>query len=307
VTVDRIRPPRLRAGSRVAVVAPAGPVNPRSLSQGVDVLRGWGLVVSVGAHVLDTHPRLPYLAGRDVDRAADLQRAWCDPEMDAVICARGGYGSLRMVDLLDWDAMKAVRPKVFAGSSDVTILHEAFGRHLGVATLFSPMLAGGLFDWAAQDHLFRTLFEPEGVQTLTGAATTTFGPGLAEGVTAGGNLSLLVAGLGAQDRPPPPEDAIVLLEDVDESPYRLDRMITQLQRAGWFTGVRGIALGSWAGCGVQSDVYEVMADLVGCLGVAAVWELGFGHCPAQLTVPLGVPAMLDADGGTLTFLAPALR
>ena len=93
-----IRPARLRPGSRVAVVAPAGPVSPESLREGVAVLEGWGLVVEVGKHVLDRHPRLPYLAGRDADRAAEFQRAWCDPDVDAVICARGGYGCLRMVD-----------------------------------------------------------------------------------------------------------------------------------------------------------------------------------------------------------------
>lgn len=302
----RTRPPRLRAGSKVAVVAPAGPVSPRLAQRGIEVLRAWGLDVEVGKHVLDRHPSLPYLAGRDADRAADLQRAWCDPEVDAVICARGGYGCLRMVDLLDWDAMAAMQPKVFAGSSDVTALHEAFGHRLGVATLFAPMLAGDLFDPAAQDHLRATLFEPESVQRLTGPATTTVTHGVAEGVIVGGNLSLVVAGLAAEDPPPPPDGAIVLLEDVCEAPYRLDRMITQLQRAGWFTGVAGIALGSWADCGEPSDVYAVMADLLGSLGIPMVWQLGFGHCPGQLTIPLGVSATLDADAATLTILEPAL-
>jgi muramoyltetrapeptide carboxypeptidase len=302
-----IRPARLRPGSRVAVVAPAGPVSPESLREGVAVLEGWGLVVEVGKHVLDRHPRLPYLAGRDADRAAEFQRAWCDPDVDAVICARGGYGCLRMVDLLDWEAMAAAGPCVFAGSSDVTVLHEAIGARLGVATLFGPMIAGVLFDPAAREHLRRILFTPDEVRVLTGPATTTLGHGVARGVLAGGNLTLVAAGLGADGAPPPPDGSIVLLEDVDEAPYRLDRMITQLLRAGWFTGVAGIALGSWAGCGEPSQVYGVMSDLVGSLGIPAVWELGFGHCAGQLTVPLGVPAELNADEGTLTLLEPALR
>src|SRR5262249_21633955 len=102
-----IRPRSLRPGSRVAVVAPAGPVDPALLAAGVRLLESWGLEVEVGKHVLDRHPRLPYLAGRDADRAAEFQRAWCDPAVDAVLCARGGYGCLRMVDLLDWPAMLA--------------------------------------------------------------------------------------------------------------------------------------------------------------------------------------------------------
>jgi muramoyltetrapeptide carboxypeptidase len=187
---------------------------------------------------------------------------------------------------------------VLVGSSDITALHQAIGARLGVPTLFGPMIAGGLFDPVAQENLRHALFEPDRV--LTGPATTTLAPGVAEGMLVGGNLSLIAAGLAAAEGPAPPEGAIVLLEDVDEAPYRLDRMITQLLRAGWFTGANGIALGSWTRCGPLSDVSAVMADLVGSLGIPAVWELGFGHCAGQLTIPLGVPATLNADEGTLS-------
>lgn len=300
-----IRPHLLRAGSRVAVVAPAGPVDAALLARGVGVLESWGLEVEVGKHVLDRHPRLPYLAGRDADRAADLQRAWCDPDVDAVICARGGYGCLRMVDLLDWDALAAAGPKVFVGSSDVTVLHAAFAARLGLVTLFGPMVAGQLFDVVAQKHLHAMLFEPSAGLVLSGPDAGTFVAGAAEGVLTGGNLSLIVARLDAPDAGPP-SDAIVLLEDVTESPYRLDRLITQLLRAGWFTGVSGIALGSWRDCGEPSDVHDVLTDALGSLGIPTIWELGFGHCPGQLTIPLGVRASLNADEGTLTVLEPAL-
>jgi muramoyltetrapeptide carboxypeptidase len=300
-----IRPALLRPGSRVAVVSPAGPVDAALLARGVGVLESWGLEVRVGRHVLDRHPRLPYLAGRDADRAADLQHAWCDPDIDAVLCARGGYGCLRMVDLLDWSAMAAARPKGLVGSSDVTALHEAFGARLGLVTLFGPMIAGELFDPVAQKHLQAMLFSPSAGAVLSGPSAGTFVAGAAEGVLVGGNLSLIVAGLGAGDAPP--DDAIVLLEDVAEAPRRLDRLITQLLRAGWFTGVSGIALGSWVGCGELSEVADVLADLLGSLGIPTVWELGFGHCPGQLTIPLGVRASLNADDGTLTLLEPALE
>jgi muramoyltetrapeptide carboxypeptidase len=303
----RSRPARLVPGCRVAVVAPAGPVDPALLERGVGVLEGWGLRVDVGAHVLGRHPKLPYLAGSDTDRAADLQHAWCDPDVDAVFCARGGYGCLRLLELLDWEAMAAAGPTVFVGSSDATALHAAIGARLDLITLFSPMVASDLFDEVAREHVRRMLFEPELATTLTGPAVATMEHGSAEGVLTGGNLSLIVAGLAAEDAPPPPDGAIVLLEDVGEEPYRLDRLLTQLLRAGWFTGVTGIALGSWAGCGAPSDVYDVMADLLGGLGIPTVWEFGFGHCPGSPTIPLGIPARLDADGGTLTLLKPALR
>jgi muramoyltetrapeptide carboxypeptidase len=97
----------------------------------------------------------------------------------------------------------------------------------------------------------------------------------------------------------------VLLEDVTEAPYRLDRLVTQLLRAGWFTGVSGIALGSWVDCGSLAEVHDMLSDLLGSLGIPTVWELGFGHCPGGLTLPLGVRASLNADEGTLTLLEPA--
>lgn len=304
--MSRVRPPRLREDALVAVVAPAGPVDADRLAAGVAALESWGLRVRVGDHVLDRHPKLPYLAGRDADRARDLQDAWCDPAVDAVLCARGGYGSQRMLDLLDWAELAAAGPKVFAGSSDVTALHAAFGSALDLVTLFSPMIAGALFDDGAREHLRSTLFEPESVTVLTGPTVSTAEHGAADGVIVGGTLSLLAADVGSLDAAPPPDGSILLLEDVGEEPYRIDRLLTQLLRAGWFTGVAGVALGSWTGCGRPEQVYDVVADLLGGLGVPMVWDLGFGHCPDQLTVPLGARARLDADDGTLTLAEPAL-
>ncbi|OLF14904.1 S66 peptidase family protein [Actinophytocola xanthii] len=302
--MSRTRPRRLRSGDTVAVVAPAGPVSRNYLDTSVAVLHEWGLRAVVADHVLDRHPELPYLAGTDADRARDLQRAWCDPEVAAVVCARGGYGSMRVLDLLDWPELAAAGPKVFTGSSDITALHAAIGEHLNQVTLFSPILAGPSFDAAAQKHLRATLFEPESMCVLTGPTVATVNHGSVTGTVVGGNLSLLAACVGAA--PPPPEGAIVLLEDVNEAPYQLDRMVTQLLRAGWFTGVAGIALGSWTGCGTPEEVYAVLGDLLGGLGVPMVWELGFGHVPAQLTMPLGVEATLDADAGTLILAQAAL-
>lgn len=302
--MSRTRPPRLRAGDTVAIVAPSGPPPPELVDAGVAVLQDWGLRVRIGKHVLDRHPDLPYLAGLDAHRAADLQDAWCDPDVAAVICARGGYGTMRMVDLLDWDAMAEAGPCVFTGSSDITTLHTAIGERLDVVTVFSPITAGTSFDQTAQKYLRATLFEPESMLELTGPTVATMNHGSATGMLTGGNLSLLSSCVGVSG--PAPDGSIVLLEDVNEEPYQLDRMLTQLLRAGWFTGVAGIALGSWSGCGEPSDVYAVMADLLGGLGIPTVWELGFGHIPAQLTIPLGVEATLDADAGTLTLAAPAL-
>ena len=293
----------------MAVIAPAGPVPTDLLDAGLEHLRSWGLRVVVGKHVRERHSRLDYLAGADVDRAFDLREAWCDPDIDGVLCARGGYGSMRMLDHLDWAEMTAVPPKVFAGSSDVTALHGAMATYLGVVGLFGPMIGTKAFvaDQSAREHLRQSLFDPESVTALTGPNTGTLVPGRTRGVTYGGNLSIIAGSLGAPDAPAPPERGIALLEDITEQPYQLDRFVTQLLRAGWFDHACGIALGSWTECGPVEDVRKTMLDLLGGLDVPIVWELGFGHCPSQRTVPLGVAAELDADERRLSILQPALR
>ncbi|MGW4235532.1 S66 peptidase family protein [Streptomyces sp. NPDC004749] len=303
-----VRAPRLRPGAKVAVVAPSGPVPADRLATGLDILRGWDLDPVVAPHVLDTHPRLGHLAGRDEDRARDLQEAWCDPSVSAVLCARGGYGAQRMVDLLDWDAMRAAGPKVFVGYSDITALHEAFAVRMGLATLHGPMTATVTFlkDAATQDSLRATLFEPESVRTLGLPTARGLLPGRARGVTLGGCVSLLAADLGTPYARASADGGLLLIEDVGEEPYRLDRILTQLLRSGWLSGVAGIALGSWAECGPYEEVRTVLLDRLGGLGVPVVEELGFGHGPTALTMPLGVPGTLDAASATLTLDEPAL-
>ncbi|MGW5372313.1 S66 peptidase family protein [Streptomyces sp. NPDC004009] len=305
---ELVRPTRLAPGARVAVVAPSGPVAEERLQAGLDVLRGWDLDPVVAPHVLDRHGELGYLAGADADRAADLQRAWCDPAVDAVLCARGGYGAQRMADLLDWEAMRAAGPKVFVGFSDITVLHQAFATRLGLVTLHGPAAAGVDFtkNARAQEHLRATLFAPETVLALA-AGRPALAPGRARGVTLGGCLSMLAGDLGTPLAHPGAGGGLLLLEDVGEQPYRVDRLLTQLRRSGWLDGVAGIGLGSWHDCGPYGEVRAVLADRLGGLGVPVVEEIGFGHCDGALTVPFGVTAELDADAGTLTLDEPALR
>ncbi len=297
----------LRAGDQVRIVAPAGPVPEDLLAAGVARLREWGLDVSVAPHVTDRHPELAYLAGTDHDRAADLQQAWCDPHVAAVLCARGGYGCLRLLPYLEWAALDRAIPKPLIGSSDVTALHHAFAARLKVPTVFAPMPAGPLFvdDPPARDALRRHLFDPAAPVTVTGLGAGPLTPdtgGVARGVTAGGTASLLAALAGTRGvaGAPPPAGSILLLEDVTESPYRLDRILTQLDQAGWLAHAAGIALGSWTGCGPPEAVRTMLCDRLAPLGVPVAHSLTFGHCAGQATIPLGVPAVLDADTGRLT-------
>ncbi|MDI3407030.1 S66 peptidase family protein [Streptomyces cavernicola] len=303
------RPRRLVPGDRVAVVAPSGPVPKKRLTAGLDILRGWGLDPVVAPHVLTAHGRLDYLAAADRERADDLRQAWCDPSVAAVLCARGGYGVQRMVDLLDWDALRAAGPKVFVGYSDITTLHEAFALHLGLATLHGPMVAAADFleTERARDHLKATLFAPESTLTIDGLpGVAPLVPGRASGVTLGGCLCLVAADLATPTGRASLRGGLLCIEDIGEEPYRVDRMLTQLLRSGRLDGVAGVLLGSWEECGPYEEVRAVLADRLGPLGVPVVERFGFGHCAGALTVPLGVRAELDADAGRLRLTEPAL-
>ncbi|MFM9372269.1 LD-carboxypeptidase [Streptomyces sp. Da 82-17] len=308
-TPELTRPRRLVPGDRVAVVAPSGPVPEELLGAGLDVLRGWGLDPVVAPHVLAGHKELEYLAASDRQRADDLQRAWCDPTVAGVLCARGGYGAQRMVDLLDWDALRAAGPKVFVGYSDITSLHEAFAVRLGLATLHGPMVAVPDFTGSqrAREHLKATLFTPEATQTVTGLpGAGPLVPGRASGVTFGGCLCMLAADLATPTGRRSARGGLLCVEDIGEEPYRLDRMLTQLLRSGLLDGVAGVLLGSWQDCGPYEEVRATLADLLAPLGVPVAEHFGFGHCDGALTLPLGVRAELDADAGELRLLRPAL-
>ncbi|GAA1227147.1 LD-carboxypeptidase [Prauserella halophila] len=291
-------PRALQPGDTVALVAPSGPISGELVDQAVTAFTAWGLRVDVFDGVRARHPRYPYLAGTDEQRAADFTSAWTRDDVAAVVAARGGYGAQRMIDLVDWDAVRAAGPKLFAGSSDITALHAALAHHLGGPTVFSTMPASAHFDSVAAESLREALFHPAATRTIRGPDARTLLGGTATGHTVGGNLSLLAASAGTPEQQHA-AGAIALLEDVGEEVYRIDRMLTQLLRSDWFDGVAGIALGSWAECGDPREVEALLLERLGHLDVPMVWELGFGHHRGALTLPLGAPAELDADAAHL--------
>lgn len=301
-----LRPRRLVPGDTVAVVAPAGPAPVDRLDAGLAVLRGWGLEVRELPHLRGRDEELDYLAAPDAVRAAELTAAWTAPDVAAVFCARGGYGVQRMVDLLDWPVLAEAGPKVLVGFSDVTALHQAFASRLGVVTLHGPVVTSlGAGDDASRDHLRRMLFDPESVHDLTPMSGRVRVGGVADGVLVGGNLALLAAEVGTPTARPAAR-GIAVLEDVGEDPYRLDRLLTQLLRSGWFDDVRGVAVGRLTGCGSDEASRRVVEDRLAPLGVPLVTDLPFGHADHNLTLPLGVPARLDGDAGTLTLTTTPL-
>ena len=286
-----VRPEPLRPGARVAVVATSGQVPESRLAVGLDVLRSWDLDVQVAGHVLDAGH--PYLAASDEHRVRDFTAAWLDDSVAAVVCARGGYGAQRIVDLLDWDRLARARSKLLVGFSDITALLQAFAARLGLATVHGPVVTSlGSGDEESREHLRRTLFEPARSLVLTPEPLVVLVPGTAEGVLVGGNLAVLASGAGTS-RVMPAAGSIAVLEDIGEEPYKLDRVLTQLLRSGWFDGVRAVVVGQLTDCGPEETVRAVLVDRLGGLGVPLVMGAPFGHEDRNLALPLGVPARLD--------------
>lgn len=296
------RPPALRAGDGIALISPAGPVDAEAVERAVDRLSAWGFRPIVGEHALD---RTHYLAGPDADRCADFAAAIKDPSVRAVVCTRGGYGSQRIVDDVPFEILRD-DPKLLVGFSDITALHLALWRRSGLASLHGP---GATFDFApgAAEVLHSCLTDPDHVVTLEADPSETGHdvrvPGVASGPLLGGNLSLLTASVGTADMIPL-DGAVLLIEEVGEQPYRIDRMLTQLLRSGALRGVVGIAIGQLTDCGGRWTAAEVFADRVAGLGVPVVGGLPVGHGSGVRIVPLGTECVLDAGAGTLRAQSP---
>lgn len=297
------RPAALRPGDVVTLVSPAGPVPRARVDLGVELLSSWGLVPEVAPHALDRDgEHLGYLAGADADRLGDLNAAFADPRVRAVFCTRGGYGALRIVDGLELEPLRD-DPKPLVGFSDVTTLQLALWAKLRLVSVHGPVAAWNpaRLGPVAAEALRSAVMSTGPVVVARDPAEPTAAiavPGVASGTLIAANLALLVAGLGSADFPDL-TGAIVLLEDVTEEPYRLDRLLTQLRRAG-LGRAAGVALGQFTECGRDADVIAVVADRLTDLGIPVLGGLPVGHGQDQRTVPFGVPAVLDVAAGTLT-------
>jgi muramoyltetrapeptide carboxypeptidase len=251
----------------------------------------------------------PYLAGDDAMRARDLRAALTDPGIAGILFARGGYGAQRTLEAMDWDGLgpeAGLPPKVLAGYSDVTAVLEAVAVRFGWASLFSPMAAirGGAAHYSF-GSLLRTLMRPDQAMTIRYPQAVTLAPGVARGVTTGGTLSLLTSSLGTGTSRPA-RGGILLLEDVGEEPYRVDRMLTQLRRSGYLDGVAGIVTGTFTGCEPPELIQDILAERLGPLAVPMLAWANVGHGGPFQTFPLGIAAELDADQATLRLLDPPL-
>jgi muramoyltetrapeptide carboxypeptidase len=299
--VDLAAPPPLRPGSLVAVVAPASPFARDELFRGLAWLRT-RYVLQLSSSILE---RTGYTAGSDARRASELAAAMTAPEVAAVICARGGYGAMRILDELPWAAF-AARPRWLVGFSDVTALHVAANAH-GVCTLHGPNVTGLGRSITAGERLSlvdalegRPAAAWTGLDVIHGTAALA-----ARGPLVGGNLSL-VASMAAGGRLSLPRGAILALEDVTERPYRLDRMLTSLRLGGHFAGLSAIVLGGFTQCEPGPDgvtALEVLGDRTAGLGIPVVASAPFGHGAPNRAFVLG--AIAELEGTTLTLATSA--
>ncbi|MCF7824868.1 MAG: LD-carboxypeptidase [Candidatus Marinimicrobia bacterium] len=312
-----LKPPRLNAGDTIGLINPAGATfYTEDVLIAKETMAALGLKTKSGKHLMD---RYGGLAGKDADRAADVNEMFRDPEVDAIIALRGGWGCNRILDLLDYHSI-AKNPKIIMGYSDITSLLLAFNAKTSLVTFHGPV---GISTWNkySTDYVKRLLFDGE-IFTLenpkeigdnltqTKDRIETIHGGTATGRLLGGNLSVLAAMIGS-DYLPDFKDNILFLEDVGEDAYRIDRMLTQLKLSGVLESISGFVFGKCSKCDSSGEIgdltlEEIFNDHIKPLGIPAWYGSMIGHIEDKFTVPLGVEAKIDAQKGSITLLESAV-
>jgi muramoyltetrapeptide carboxypeptidase len=315
-----IKPERLCCGDTVAIVAPASaPPDPKAVDRAAMALEQLGFRPKLAKNV---RARLGFLAGTDRERATDLMAMFTDKKVKAILCLRGGYGTSRILDRLDYDLIRR-HPKILSGYSDITSLHLALIRKAGLICFHAPMLNGELADPEVPPFtraaFLRTIMEaapPGSLRAGYGGKTiTVLRRGTVAGRLLGGNLTLICASLGTPFAPSF-KGKILFFEDVSEKPYRLDRSLTHLLNAGVLAQVAGVAVGvnhdcqdpnAESGGEYRQSAADVIAERLSSLRVPVVVGLPFGHVGLNATIPVGVRATLDGQRGDLIIDESAVR
>ena len=305
-----IKPKALKFGDTLGVIAPASPTTEENVKKSYDSLVEMGFKVKMGKSCYGSYG---YLAGPDGLRAGDINNMFKDKEVDGIICLRGGYGTPRILDLLDYDLIKN-NPKIFIGYSDITALHIAITKILNLVTFHGPMLSsdliGGFNDFSKRS-LYNFIMEGKFIGSIKnpkGEEIETINGGIAEGEIIGGNLSLIADTIGT-----PYEidlkGKILFIEEIGEEPYQIDRMLTQLRLSGKLKEAEGIILGDFNNCVAKTLKYDdsltlkqVIEDIIKPIERPTIANLRAGHCEPMVTLPFGVKAKLDANKKELTIL-----
>lgn len=295
-------PATIGAGDRIGVVAPASPFDRERFSLGIRVLRDLGFDPVCAPNLFS---RNGYLAGPAARRAADIHGFFADPEIKAVWCARGGYGSMPLLRELDF-AHLARNPKIFIGCSDITALLVNLYSRCRMPAFHGPMIASlADADDASTDGLMQALASSRPLRIAMPGGRV-IRPGRAAGPVIGGNLATLCH-LLATPYAPDFSGCILFLEDVGEKPYRVDRMLTQMRLAGCFDQIAGLMAGSFVRCGPESEIERVFADIFADSRFPVVTGFPAGHGWPNMTVPLGLRAELDSRSRSLSYTEAAVR
>jgi len=296
-----LKPPPLRTGDRVGVLAPASPCPVHELELGCAILEKLGLDVVLEVGSDDFHPS--YLAGSDEYRASRFNKLIEDPVIKALFCARGGYGSLRILSKISYGLLR-FNPKAVVGFSDITAIILACYRHAGLVCFHGPVVSTlGTADPETLDSLWTAVSSTEPLE-LHFPEALCLRSGQAKGLVLGGNLTTLTHMLGT-DYFPALSGCILFLEDRGEAMYRIDRMLTQLMHAGHFAKLAGLILGDFTGSGARSDLNDLIQERLADISLPILSGCHIGHQQRNLTLPVGLPATLDAGSGRLTYQQPA--
>ena len=296
-----IKPSRLRRGDLISIVSPASaPREPSKIHKAIRYFESLGYRVTISKNVFDVNG---YLAGTDEERAEDLNEAFADKNVKAIICSRGGYGTPRILDKIDYNIIKK-NPKIFVGYSDITALQLAILKKTGLVTFSGPMMAvefGGNVDAYTEQMFFDMLTRSDKIGPLRSHRDFRFsfkGKKKSRGRLIGGNLSLIVSILGTA-YVPNFSGSILLFEEVSEEPYSIDRMLVQLRLAGVLSEVSGVALGQFTHCKPEEPnkpyrtIEQILREDLYSTGITTVSNLPYGHVPIKMTLPIGVLASVD--------------
>ncbi len=312
--IEFIKPYAIKKGDTVGLITPGTAVSdPDELSKVVETVDYLGLKYKFGKYVKSG---TGYKSRTVEERADDLHSMFKDPEVKGVFCIRGGYGSIQILDYVNYELIRE-NPKVFLGYSDITALHLAISKFSGLVTFHGPVMTSAFTDFT-MNSFKHIIMSNEVIGKVTNPSymnnfrkahpIRTIKNGTAEGKLIGGNLSLICALMGTKFEINTKE-SILFLEDVGEEPFRIDRMLSQLKIAGKFKEAKGIIFGECAGCNYDKPnssriwdyaLGEILDHIFSDLSIPVVYGLTIGHTPNQITLPVGLKATLDADSGSIT-------
>ena len=307
------KPRALKPGDTLGLLAPASMTDHQNVDKAIEKLKKMGFNVKVGK---SPYKRYGYLSGEDKVRADDINSMFKDKEIDGIICTRGGYGTPRILPLLDYDAIRD-NPKVFIGFSDITALHIAFNQKSELVTYHGPMAVSNLIKGVSEftmesllDSVSRTASERV-INNPEGTKVETVCQGTSEGIITGGNLSLLTNSIGTPYEIDT-KGKILFIEEISEDVYKIDRALNQLKLAGKFEDAIGIILGDFNDCDKSKhdeslSLMEVINHHIKNANKPTIFNLKSGHCEPMITLPLGIKVRLDATERALTILESSVE